>query len=38
MISHEYSEWKEPEKPPFSVEDVVNTVKELMMRYHVSFD
>ena len=38
LISHEYSEWKEPEKPPFSVEDVVNTVKELMMRYHVSFD
>ena len=38
MITHDYSEWHEPEKPPFTVEDLVNAVKELMMQYHVSFD
>jgi len=38
MITHDYSEWHEPEKPPFTVDDLVNAVKELMMQYHVSFD
>ena len=38
MITHDYSQWREPEKPPFTVEDLVNAVKELMMQYHVSFD
>lgn len=38
MITHDYSEWHEPEKPPFTVEELVNAVKELMMRYHVPFD
>lgn len=38
MISHDYSEWREPEKPPFTIDDLVNAVKELMMQYHVSFD
>ncbi len=38
MITHDYSEWYEPEKPPFTVEDLINAVKELMMHYHVSFD
>ena len=38
MITHDYSEWHEPEKPPFTIEDLVNSVKELMMQYHVSFD
>ncbi len=38
MITHDYSEWHEPEKPPFTLEDLVNAVKELMMQYHVTFD
>src|SRR5271170_1698727 len=38
MITHDYSEWHEPEKPPFTVEELINAVKELMMQYHVSFD
>ena len=38
MITHDYSEWHEPEKPPFTIEDLVNAVKELMMQYHVTFD
>ncbi len=38
MITHDYSEWHEPEKPPFTIEELVNAVKELMMQYHVSFD
>jgi uncharacterized protein with von Willebrand factor type A (vWA) domain len=38
MITHDYSEWHEPEKPPFTVDELVNAVKELMMQYHVSFD
>ena len=38
MITHDYSEWHEPEKPPFTVEELVNAVKELMMQYHVTFD
>ncbi|HET9869088.1 MAG TPA: hypothetical protein VFR02_01145, partial [bacterium] len=38
MITHDYSEWHEPEKPPFTVEELVEAVKELMMQYHVSFD
>src|SRR6185369_11949203 len=38
MITSDYSEWREPEKPPFTIEDLVNAVKELMMQYHVSFD
>src|SRR5579859_6817536 len=38
MITSDYSEWHEPEKPPFTVEDLVNAVKELMMQYHVTFD
>ncbi len=38
MITHDYSEWHEPEKPPFTVDELINAVKELMMQYHVSFD
>jgi uncharacterized protein with von Willebrand factor type A (vWA) domain len=38
VITHDYSEWHEPEKPPFTVEELINAVKELMMQYHVSFD
>lgn len=38
MITHDYSEWHEPEKPPFTIEDLVGAVKELMMQYHVTFD
>ncbi len=38
MITHDYSEWREPEKNPFTLEDLVNAVKELMMQYHVTFD
>src|ERR1700679_2828933 len=38
MITHDYSEWHEPEKPPFTVEELINAVKELMMQSHVSFD
>ncbi len=38
MITHDYSQWREPEKPPFTLEDLVNAVKELMMQYHVTFD
>ncbi|HVM33549.1 MAG TPA: hypothetical protein VMU88_10475 [bacterium] len=38
MITHDYSEWHEPEKPPFTVEELISAVKELMMQYHVSFD
>ena len=38
MITHDYSEWHEPEKLPFTIEDLVNAVKELMMQYHVTFD
>ena len=38
MITHDYSQWHEPEKPPFTLEDLINAVKELMMQYHVTFD
>ncbi len=38
MITHDYSEWHEPEEPPFTMQDLVNAVKELMMQYHVTFD
>lgn len=38
MITSDYSQWHEPEKPPFTIEDLVNAVKELMMQYHVTFD
>lgn len=38
MITHDYSQWHEPEKPPFTIEDLVSAVKELMMQYHVTFD
>ncbi len=38
MITHDYSQWREPEKPPFTIEDLVNAVKDLMMQYHVTFD
>jgi uncharacterized protein with von Willebrand factor type A (vWA) domain len=38
MITHDYSEWHEPEKPPFTVEELITAVKDLMMQYHVSFD
>jgi uncharacterized protein with von Willebrand factor type A (vWA) domain len=38
LITHDYSEWREPEEPPFTMQDLVNAVKELMMRYHVTFD
>ncbi|MBM3464971.1 MAG: VWA domain-containing protein [Armatimonadetes bacterium] len=38
MIVHEYGEWHEPEKPPFTVEDVIKAIQDLMMRAHVSFD
>ncbi len=38
MIFHEYSEWHEPEKPPFTVEDVIRAIQEAMLRHHVSFD
>lgn len=38
MIIHKYSEWHEPEKPPFTVDDVVKAITEMMMRYHISFD
>lgn len=38
MIVHEYSEWHEPEKPPFTMEDVVKAIQDLMMRAHVTLD
>lgn len=38
MIVHKYFEWHEPEKPPFTVDDVVKAITEIMMRYHISFD
>ncbi len=38
MITHDYSEWREPEEPPFTMQDLVDAVKELMMQYHVTFD
>ena len=27
MIIHEYGEWHEPEKPPFTVEDVIRAIR-----------
>ena len=38
MIIHKYFEWQEPEKPPFTMDDVVKAVTDMMMQYHVSFD
>ena len=38
MITHDYSEWHEPDEPPFTMQDLVDAVKELMMQYHVTFD
>lgn len=37
MIIHRYSEYHEPEKPPFTVEDVIKAVTDLMMRASMSF-
>jgi uncharacterized protein with von Willebrand factor type A (vWA) domain len=38
MIVHEYGEWHEPEQPPFTVEDVIKAIQEMMLKAHVSFD
>ncbi len=38
MIFHRYSEYEEPERPPFTLDDVIRTITELMMRHHVSFN
>ncbi|HEY3997830.1 MAG TPA: hypothetical protein VGO93_03120 [Candidatus Xenobia bacterium] len=37
MIVHRYSEYHEPEKPPFTVEDVIKAITEMMMRASMSF-
>ncbi len=38
MITHDYFEWREPDEPPFTMQDLVDAVKDLMMQYHVTFD
>lgn len=38
MILHEYGEWHEPERAPFTVEDVIRAIQEVMLRASVSFD
>jgi len=38
MIIHRYSEYEEPHKPPFTLDDVINTITEMMMRYHIEFN
>src|ERR1700677_4534282 len=38
MITHDYFEWHEPEKPHFTLEELINAVKDLLMQYHVSCD
>ncbi|HXE72086.1 MAG TPA: hypothetical protein VNO81_05455, partial [Candidatus Nitrosotenuis sp.] len=38
MIVCEYGPWREPEKPPFSVEELIAAAWEIMLRGHASFD
>ncbi len=38
MIIHKYSEYEEPEEPPFSMDDVIRSITEMMMRYHIDFN
>lgn len=38
MIIHKYGEWEEPEKPPFTLEDIIRAATEMMMRMHISFN
>ncbi len=38
MIIHRYSEWEEPEEPPFTLEDVIRAASDIMLRYHVDFN
>lgn len=37
MIIHRYSEYEEPERPPFTLEDVIRAITDMMMRHHVDF-
>ncbi len=38
MIVSEYGEWQEPERPPFTMADVIRAVQEMMLKANVSFD
>ncbi|VAX21074.1 hypothetical protein MNBD_NITROSPINAE02-492 [hydrothermal vent metagenome] len=38
MIIHRYSQWEEPEKPPFTLEEVIRAASDIMLRYHVDFN
>lgn len=38
MIVHQYGEWQEPEQPPFTVEDLVAAISDLMLRANVTLD
>lgn len=38
MIIHRYSEWREPEKNPFDIEDLISAAQDLMMEHGVSFN
>ncbi|HEB72931.1 MAG TPA: hypothetical protein ENI77_09970 [Nitrospirae bacterium] len=38
MIIHRYSEYEEPDKPPFTLDDVIAAITEMMMRHHVEFN
>ncbi|MDH5478351.1 MAG: hypothetical protein OEY50_08470 [Nitrospinota bacterium] len=38
MIIHRYSEYEEPERPPFTIEDLIRSITEMMMRGGMKFD
>lgn len=38
MIIHRYSEYEEPQEPPFTLTDVVRAASDLMLRYHLDFN
>ena len=38
MITIRYSEYEEPEEPPFTLDDIVKAASELMLRFHIDFN
>ena len=37
MIIHQYSEYEEPERPPFTLQDVIRAITDLMIRHGLKF-
>ncbi|MDH5638595.1 MAG: hypothetical protein OEZ04_08895, partial [Nitrospinota bacterium] len=38
MIIHRYSEYEEPQRPPFTLDELIRAITDMMMRHGMNFD